>query len=179
MSDILHRLREELQRGNHTVPARPSIPLFAAHPVECDELLQILFAEYDDGAENASEIRLLMGLQQAAHRFPSPKRSAALKRQGVLRAAYYYPPTCLGTMFLRLRDVVHLGEMSVQCERLVRDYPSVAQSLLTQLLRTQKRDHFFDARPGLWHSFPAEIATLRSMISRVEGLRLLDEMGAR
>ena len=176
MSDILHRLREELQRGNHTVPARPSIPLFAAHPIECDELLQILFAEYDDGSENGSEIRLLMGLQQAAHRFPSRKRSAALKLQGALLSAYSYPPTRMQTMHLQLREVVHLGKPSDHCERMVRDYHAVAQSLMAQLLRTQKRDHFLNARPGPWQHTPAEIAALRSMIARAEGSRLLVEM---
>ena len=176
MSNILDRLRADLQRCNHNTPRRPSIPLFAANPIECEELLQQLFDEYDDGAENAPAIRLLMRLQQAAHRFPSHKRRAALKRQGVLRAAYGYPPTCLSTMLLQLRDVVHLGETSGPCERLVRDYPAVAQALLTQLLRTQKRDHFFNTRPGLWHGTSADIAAMRSMIARAAGIRLLDEM---
>lgn len=176
MSDILHQLREELQRGNNTVPARPSIPLFAAHPIECDELLQELFEAFDGGAENAYSIRLLLALQQAAKKFPSKKRREALTLQDVLRSAYGYPPTCIRTMSLQLRDVVQLGAPGAACEQMVRDYPSFAQKLLTQLLRTQKHDRFYNVWNVRWQDTRAEICALRSMIARAEGSRLLVEM---
>ena len=176
MSHILDKLREDLRHGDRSTPRRPSIPLFAEHPIECDELLKELFDAYENGAENALDIRMLMALQREANKFPSEKRSEALTRQGALRSAYLYPPTCLRTMALQLRDVVRLGAPSGHCEQLVRDYPAVAQSLLTQLLRKQKRDRFYNVWSILWRDTRPEIDTLRAMATRTRGNALLLEI---
>lgn len=150
---------------------------FAENPAESDEILHQLFAEYDDGSPVEPDIRALIKLMRVARKYVSLKRTAALTQQGILRAAYTYPPTCELLMYMALRGLVHAKERGERCETLAREYPDVAQTLLAQLVREQGHDKFYEVAPTGWMDSAKEIDTLRSMIARAEARRLLDEMG--
>ena len=178
MSDVLQQMREMLARHARSPFGLPDcLDFFAERPRDANELLNQLFAEYDDGDPVEPDIRALIRLLRDARKYVSVKRSEALKRMDVIRSAYWYPPTCQRLLYLGLRGVVHAGEPSGIVENLVSEYPCVAQSLLEQLVREQRHDKFYEVAPTGWLDTTADIAALRSMIARSEGRRLLDEMG--
>lgn len=152
--------------------------LFADNPAEADEILRLLYEEYDAGNTSVEpDIRALIRLQRGALGYVSDKRTAAIRRMGVLRASYFFPPTCELSMYLALRGVAHAGDDHEFCETLVRAYPGVAQALLTQLGVAQRREHLHELRRGAWHNIAGEIDTLRSMIARCSMRAMLEEMG--
>ena len=141
--------------------------LFADHPAEADELLTVLYDECDAGNTNLEpDIRALIRLQRGALGYVYDKRTAAIRRMGVLRAAYLFPPICELSMYLSLRGVVHAGDEHEFCEALVCEHLGVAQALLAQLGVAQRREHLHDLRSGAWHNIAGEIDTLRAMIAR-------------
>ena len=153
-------------------------PLFAENPEESDEILRRLFAEYDAGGVGFEpDIRALIKVQRVARKHVSLKRSAALRKMDVQRAAYQHPPSPGRQMYLSLRGVAHGGEAPGLCEDLVRDYPEVAAALLADLAIELRREHLYEMRLGAWHNPGAELDVLRSMVARAELRRILDEMG--
>ena len=121
MSDMLQQMREMLAKHARIPFGLPDCPaFFAARPAEANEILHQLFVEYDDGAPVESDIRALIKLLRGARKYVSVKRTEALTQMNVLRAAYWYPPTCQRLMYLSLRGVVHAGEPSGTVEKLVR-----------------------------------------------------------
>ena len=150
---------------------------FAEHPAESDEILHRLFAEYDAGSMGLEpDIRALIKVQRVARKYPSAKRTEALRKMDVHRAAYHYPPSPARQMYLSLRGVAHGGEAPDLCEDLVRDYPAVAAGLLGNLAIELHREHLYEMRIGAWHNPGAEADTLRSMIARTTARRLIDDM---
>lgn len=152
-------------------------PLFAENPEESDEILRRLFAEYDAGGVGFEpDIRALIKVQRVVRKYPSPKRTAALQKMDVHRAAYSHPPPPARVMYLALRGVTHAGDEHQFCEALVREHPNVANELLAQLVIEQRREHLYEMRLGAWHNPGAEADTLRSMVARTTARRLLDDM---
>lgn len=152
--------------------------LFAENPEESDEILTRLFAEYDAGCVGFEpDIRALIKVQRVARKYRSAKRSEALRKMDVQRAAYQHPPSPGRQMYLSLRGEAHGGEAPALCEDLVRDYPSIATSLLADLAIELRREHLYEMRLGAWHNPGAELDILRSMVARAECRRLIDEMG--
>ena len=180
--EVLHKMREllDLYVDSGKPPQPDTSKFFAEHPAECDELLRLLFEEYDDGQKTDREIEALIGLRRLVSSLQSPARSAALRRMDVLHAAYFYPPPCRHLMFQQLWGVVHFREPFAQCEALVRKYPSVATELIAQLLRSQKHDHFYSYSHGttLFLDTQAEIDALRAMAARAIAGDILAEIDA-
>ena len=180
MNAVITQMRGALdQYVASNLPALASTrKLFAERPAESDELLRLLFEEYDDGQNTDREITGLLQLKLTGFLVKTKKRAAALERQSVLRAAYEHPPTCRNAMRTVLRGVAHSGDEPDFCEKMVRDHPAVAQALLAALVQSQKRDHFYAhiAGQSVWTHSQIEIDTLQSMIARAECRRLLAEM---
>ena len=178
MSDMLREMRKTLEKHARIPFGIPDCAkIYAEHPAEAEELLHRLFEAYDAGEAVEPDIRALITLIRGSRKYVSAKRSEALHKMDVLRAAYNYPPTSRRLMFLALRGAVHAGEPIEPVEKLVREYTEVAQSLLVQLLREQRHDKFYEVSPNGWLDTTADIDALRAMIARAECNRILSEMG--
>lgn len=179
MSAALRKLRDALDEylDSGVGPSPRTRTLFANHPIESDELLRILFEEYDAGDKPDLDIEGLLRIRLVTCLVHTKKSIAARERQHELDDAYAFPPICRNAIFLTLRFVAHHDEPPAHCEALVRDYPSSAQELLTTLLLSKTHDRFYARTRGESDHIQREIDTLRSMLARCEARRIIDEMG--
>jgi len=180
MSAALRKMRAALYEylDNGVGPTPSTRTLFANHPAESDELLKMLFAEYDAGDKTDLEIEALLRIRLVTCLVHTEKSRKARARQHALDVAYAFPPICKDAIFMALRFVSHHDEDPAQCENLVRDYPAAAAELLTTLLVTKTHERFYArTRDESAHS-QVEIDTLRAMIARTVARRIMDEMGS-
>lgn len=82
MSAIIKKMRDALDVyvGSMKPTLYSTRKLFAENPAESDELLAMLFAEYDDRQKTDLEIRGLLQLKLTVFLMPTKKRTAALER---------------------------------------------------------------------------------------------------